>query len=103
MTNLLLAVLITTNLVSHPCTGGTPGGKCEWCRQGQVDQFGFPTCDVCIPEHINRIGYDMDWVVTTQYLPVVERPMGPAPKEKRRAKYFKDFFKSNLLLIFLLL
>ena len=75
MTNLLVAVLITTNLVSHPCTGGTPGGKCKWCQQGQVDQFGFPMCDMRVPEHVNRIGYDMDWVVTTNYLPVIEMPV----------------------------
>ena len=66
MTNLLVAVLITTNLISHPCTGGTPGGKCQWCN---------PEYGAVVPEHMNRIGYDMDWVVTTQYLPVIEMPI----------------------------
>ena len=63
MTNFLVAVLITTNLVSHPCSGGVPGEKCKWCN---------PELGLAVPEHMNRIGYDMDWVVTTQYLPVVE-------------------------------
>jgi hypothetical protein len=75
MTNILVAVLITTNLVSHPCTGGTPGGKCEWCRDGWVDQYGFPMPGFRVPEHIGVIGYDMDWVVTTNYLPVIEMPV----------------------------
>ncbi len=64
MTNILVAVLITTNLISHPCTGGTPGGKCQWCNG-----------PMRVPEHVNEIGYDMDWVVRTQYLPVVEMPI----------------------------
>ena len=63
MTNFLVAVLITTNLVSHPCTGGKPGERCKWCK---------PEIGAVVPEHMNRIGYDMDWIVTTQYLPVVE-------------------------------
>ena len=75
MTNILVAVLITTNLVSHPCTGGTPGGKCQWCEESQIDQFGFLIPGSRVPEHIGVIGYDMDWVVTTQYLPVVEMPV----------------------------
>ena len=65
MTNVLVAVLITTNLFGHPCTGGTPGGKCKWCN----DEMGLR-----VPEHVNQIGYDMDWVVTTNYLPVIEMP-----------------------------
>jgi hypothetical protein len=28
-----------------------------------------------VPEHVNEIGYDMDWVVRTQYLPIVEMPI----------------------------
>ena len=67
MTNILVAVLIVTNLVSHPCTGGTPGGKCKFCRDWE---------GMRVPEHIHQIGYDLDWVVTTQYLPVVEMPIG---------------------------
>lgn len=63
MTNFLVAVLITTNLVFHPCSGGVPGGKCKWC-DGPIR----------VPEHMNRIGYDMDYVVVTQYLPVIEIP-----------------------------
>lgn len=65
MNSALVAVLITTNLVSHPCTGGTPGGKCQWCR---------PEEGIAVPEHMNKIGYDMDWVVHTNYLPVIEMP-----------------------------
>ena len=59
--NTLVAVLIITNLIYHPCSGGTPGGNCEWCHNGIV-----------VPEHMNRIGYDMDYVVKTQYLPIIE-------------------------------
>ena len=66
MTNLLVAVLITTNLVSHPCAGGVQGEKCQFCR---------PEQGMRVPEHINQIGYDMDWVVRTQYLPVIEMPI----------------------------
>lgn len=69
MTNILVAVLITTNLVSHPCTGGTPGGVCKWCESENSNPYG---CVMRVPEHINRIGYDMDWVVTTNYIPVID-------------------------------
>lgn len=68
MTNMLVAVLITTNLMYHPCTGGTPGEKCKWCDS----EPSFYGCAARVPEHINRIGYDCDWVVTTNYLPVIE-------------------------------
>ena len=74
MTNLLVAILITTNLVSHPCSGGTPGGTCKWCEESRFDEFGFLIPGHRVPEHMGVIGYDMDWVVTTQYLPVVEIP-----------------------------
>ena len=75
MSNILVAVLITTNLVYHPCTGGEPGGKCEFCREGKIDRFGFSMPGFRVPEHIGEIGYDCDWVVTTQYLPVIEMPI----------------------------
>ena len=78
MTNILVAVLITTNLVSHQCTGGTPGGKCKWCGDGtETNMFGLPLPVMRVPEHVGVIGYDMDWVVTTQYLPVIEMPVQP--------------------------
>ena len=70
MTNMLVAVLITTNLASHLCTGGTPGEKCKWCDL-ESSPYGYAAR---VPEHINRIGYDCDWVVTTNYLPVIEMP-----------------------------
>ena len=78
MTNLLFAILVTSNLVSHPCSGGVPGGKCNYCQDDLVDQYGIPLGFAKrVPEHIGRIGFDCDWIVTTQYLPVVEMP---APK-----------------------
>lgn len=54
MTN-LVAILIMTNVVRVAC-------PCGWCN----DRLG-----IAIPEHINRIGYDLKEVVTTNYLPVV--------------------------------
>ena len=70
MTNILVAILITTNLVFHPCSGGTPGGKCQWCHY-ETNGFGHVLATT-VPEHVNQLGYDCDYVVTTQYLPVVE-------------------------------
>lgn len=52
------AMLVTTNLVSVPCT-------CGYCR---------PAEGVRIPEHIGVVGYDLKVVVSTQYLPIVIRP-----------------------------
>lgn len=71
MTNMMVAVLITTNLMYHPCTGGVPGSICKWC-DSEPSLYGSVAK---VPEHINRIGYDMDWVVTTNYLPVIEMPI----------------------------
>lgn len=54
MTN-LVAILIVTNLVRVAC-------PCGWCTNGVV-----------IPEHVNRIGYDLRYEVTTNYLPIVQK------------------------------
>ena len=51
------AVLISTNLVSQNCS-------CGFCN---------PSQGTAVPEHINRIGYDLRIEVTTNYLPVVYR------------------------------
>lgn len=52
MTN-LVALLIVTNLVSVQC-------KCGFCN-------GY----VVVPEHMNRVGYDLKEVVVTNRIPVV--------------------------------
>ena len=73
-TNMLVAVLITSNLVAHPCTGGVAGQKCQYCSYDEGNEFWNGS--VRIPEHFQRIGYDLDWVVQTNYLPVIEKPAG---------------------------
>ena len=60
-----VAVLITTNVVYVPCMGGTPDGKCKWCR---------PEEGMRVPEHMNKIDYDLKIVVSTNYLPVILKP-----------------------------
>jgi len=52
MTN-LVAILVVTNLVRVSC-------PCGYCHHSIV-----------VPEHVNRLGYDLRLVVTTNYLPVV--------------------------------
>ena len=59
-----VAVFVTTNLVSVPCMGGNENGVCQWCNS----EIGMR-----IPEHMNRIGYDLKVVVSTNYLPIVKR------------------------------
>ena len=49
------AVYITTNLVNQECT-------CGWCDASR---------GIAIPEHMNRIGYDLRIEVVTNYLPIV--------------------------------
>lgn len=49
------AMLVTTNLVSVPC-------QCGFCH---------PEQGIVVPEHMNRIGYDMAVQVSTNYLPVI--------------------------------
>ena len=49
------ALLITTNLTRRPC----PCGFCD------------PSRSVAVPEHINSIGHDLTYSVTTQFLPVI--------------------------------
>ena len=49
------AVLVSTNLVSQPCT-------CGFCR---------PEQGIRVPEHINQVGYDLRIEVSTNYLPIV--------------------------------
>lgn len=49
------AVLISTNLVSQPCS-------CGFCD---------PSRNIAVPEHINSIGHDLRIVVSTNYLPIV--------------------------------
>ena len=55
----LVAMLVTTNLVSVPC-------NCGFCR---------PEEGIAVLEHINRVGYDLKLEVNTNYLPVVELPI----------------------------
>lgn len=55
MTN-LVAILITTNIVRVACT-------CGFCNANT---------GVVVPEHVNSIGHDLQVVVSTNYLPVVE-------------------------------
>ena len=58
MTN-LVAILIVTNLVRIACT-------CGYCHG-----------NIVVPEHVNSIGHDLKYVVSTNYLPVitVKEPM----------------------------
>jgi hypothetical protein len=51
----IAARLVVTNLVHVPC-------RCGFCR---------PEEGVAVPEHLNRIGYDLAYEVSTNYLPVV--------------------------------
>ena len=51
----IYAVHVSTNLVSVPC-------KCGFCD---------PERGVRVPEHINQIGYDLKYEVSTSYYPVV--------------------------------
>ena len=55
----LVAMLVTTNLVSVPC-------QCGFCR---------PEEGIAVLEHINRIGYDLKLEINTNYLPVVKLPI----------------------------
>ena len=52
------ALLITTNLTRRPCT-------CGFCD---------PSRSVAVPEHINSIGHDLTYSVSTQYLPIIYLP-----------------------------
>ena len=54
----IYAVLVSTNLVSQPC----PCGFCDNAR------------GIRVPEHINQIGYDLRFEVSTNYLPVIYLP-----------------------------
>ena len=54
----LLVEVVTTNLVSVPC-------KCGFCR---------PNEGIRVPEHINQIGYDLEYQITTSRYPVVSNP-----------------------------
>lgn len=54
----LLVEVVTTNLVSVPC-------KCGYCR---------PNEGIRVPEHINQIGYDLEYQITTSRYPVVSNP-----------------------------
>ena len=51
----LCAVLVTTNMVSVPC-------NCGFCR---------PEDGIRVPEHINRLGYDLELRIETNYLHVI--------------------------------
>ena len=51
----LYAQLVSTNLVRIPCA-------CGYCR---------PSEGIVVPEHLNKIGYDLKVVVSTSYCPVV--------------------------------
>ena len=57
----LSAVLIQTNLCYRPC-------PCGFCR---------PSEGIAVPEHINTIGYDLVYKVSTNYLPLVVTPPTP--------------------------
>ena len=57
----LYALLVTTNLVSQPCT-------CGFCD---------PSRGTRVPEHINQIGYDLRLQVSTNFLPIVSPPPNP--------------------------
>lgn len=59
----LLAEVVTTNLVSVPC-------NCGFCR---------PNEGIRVPEHINQIGYDLEYQVTTSRYPVVSNPSKRPP------------------------
>lgn len=48
------AIQVTTNLVSVPC-------NCGFCR---------PEEGIAVPEHINQIGYDLKYEISTNYFPV---------------------------------
>ena len=61
----LLVEVVTTNLVSVPC-------KCGYCR---------PNEGIRVPEHINQIGYDLEYQITTSRYPVVSSPSIRPPLE----------------------
>ena len=61
----LLAEIVSTNLVSVPC-------KCGFCR---------PNEGIRVPEHINQIGYDLEYQITTSRYPVVSNPSIRFPLE----------------------
>lgn len=63
----LSAVLIQTNLYHRPC-------PCGFCR---------PSEGIAVPEHINAIGYDLVYKVSTNYLPLVVIPPTPPKKGSR--------------------
>ena len=52
------AILITTNLTRRPC----PCGFCD------------PSRSIAVPEHINSLGHDLVYSVSTQFLPVIYLP-----------------------------
>ena len=52
------AILITTNLTRRPC----PCGFCD------------PSRSIAVPEHINSLGHDLIYSVSTQFLPVIYLP-----------------------------